>query len=415
MSTSSSSSTPAVPDHDPMLLQLNKMAVENFLEYLQILTVHPNPNYDDAVAFLKQMAIGLGMACKVYHPADPRNPVVIMSWVGLEPDLPSILLNSHMDVVPAFEDQWTNPPFEPTVDEKGNIFARGSQDMKCVGIQYLEAIRRMRWNHKKIKRTIHVSFVPDEELSGALGMEKFVETEDFKALNVGFALDEGIANPTRHFNVFYGERSVWKIQVHCPGGPGHASLLIDNTPGQKLRVVIDKFLDFRTEQKARLLDPKVKLGDVTSVNLTQISGGNQANVIPNNITVTFDVRLSSEVNHEDFEVMLKQWCAEAGEGVHYTFLTKGNQVENTSVDDTNPYWLAFKRACDEEKINLDIGIFPAATDSRYIRAVGIPAIGFSPMNRTKVLLHDHDEHLNVKVFLRGIDIYKRIIKNLANF
>ena len=30
------------------------------------------------------------------------------------------------------------------MDEHGNIFARGSQDMKCVGMQYLEAIRLLK-------------------------------------------------------------------------------------------------------------------------------------------------------------------------------------------------------------------------------------------------------------------------------
>ena len=40
--------------------------------------------------------------------------------------------------------------------------------------------------------------------------------------------------------------------------------------------------------------------------------------------------------------------------------------------------------------------------------VGIPAIGFSPMNNTPILLHDHDE------FLRGIDIFTDIIANIAD-
>lgn len=46
--------------------------------------------------------------------------------------------------------------------------------------------------------------------------------------------------------------------------------------------------------------------------------------------------------------------------------------------------------------------------------VGIPALGFSPMNRTPVLLHDHDERLHETVFLRGIDIYTRLLSVLAS-
>ena len=39
-------------------------------------------------------------------------------------------------------------------------------------------------------------------------MAKFVNTSDFLELNLGFALDEGIANPSDQFILHYGERSV---------------------------------------------------------------------------------------------------------------------------------------------------------------------------------------------------------------
>ena len=41
-------------------------------------------------------------------------------------------------------------------------------------------------------------------------MAKFVDTSDFLALNVGFALDEGNADPSDQFILFYGERSAWR-------------------------------------------------------------------------------------------------------------------------------------------------------------------------------------------------------------
>ncbi len=63
---------------------------------------------------------------------------------------------------------------------------------------------------------------------------------------------------------------------------------------------------------------------------------------------------------------------------------------------------------------MNVRIFPAATDISYIRQQGIPAFGFSPMNKTPVLLHDHDEYLNENVFLRGIDIYEAILETLTH-
>lgn len=36
--------------------------------------------------------------------------------------------------------------------------------MKCVGIQYLEAVERLMKGNHKLKRTIHISFVPGEHM-----------------------------------------------------------------------------------------------------------------------------------------------------------------------------------------------------------------------------------------------------------
>lgn len=59
-------------------------------------------------------------------------------------------------------------------------------------------------------------------------------------------------------------------------------------------------------------------------------------------------------------------------------------------------------------------VFPGATDSRYVRHVGIPALGFSPINNTPLLLHDHDEFLRADTYLNGIEVYKKLIPAVAN-
>jgi len=92
------------------------------------------------VEFLKRQAHSLDLPVDVIYPVEAK-PVVIIKWLGTEPELPSIILNSHMDVVPVFRDKWTHDPFAADIDEEGRIFARGTQDMKSVGTGYLGAIR----------------------------------------------------------------------------------------------------------------------------------------------------------------------------------------------------------------------------------------------------------------------------------
>lgn len=112
------------------------------------------------MAFLRKQATRLNLPIAVHYPAHPEKPVVIITWNGTDPTLPSIILNSHMDVVPVFDEYWTHPPFGAEIDTEGRIYARGTQDMKSVGIQYLSAIWSLKNEGSTPKRTIHVVFVP---------------------------------------------------------------------------------------------------------------------------------------------------------------------------------------------------------------------------------------------------------------
>ncbi|XP_023954496.2 aminoacylase-1 [Bicyclus anynana] len=391
----------------------NEPAVANLRDYLRIRSVHPNINYNECLTYLRRQAVELGLPVQVVE-AVPRKPVLVMTWEGLEPNLPSILLNSHMDVVPVFEKSWTYPPFEARIVD-GVIYARGVQDMKTTGVQYIEAVRRLKSRGIRLKRTLHLSFVPDEEVGGHNGMSEFVKTDHFRNLNIGFALDEGLASPDDNFVVYNAERSIWHVTVTCPGKSGHGSLLLPDNCGEKIRYIIDKFMDLRKESKAKLeSDPELTIGEVTSVNLTMLNGGIQNNVIPEKLTASFDIRLALSVNFEEFENMIKQWCIEAGDGVTYEFEQKDVYVAPTSVDSTNPYWVAFKAAIDKLNVPLKVRTFPGGTDSRFIRQLGISALGFFPHRHTPPALHEHNESLRVSVFLDGITVYTDIIPALAN-
>ncbi|XP_010588065.1 aminoacylase-1 isoform X1 [Loxodonta africana] len=366
-------------------------SVTLFRQYLRIPTVQPEPDYGAAVAFLEERAHQLGLDCQKVEVA-PGHVVTVLTWPGTNPMLPSLLLNSHMDVVPVFQEYWTHDPFEAFKDAEGYIYARGAQDMKCVSIQYLEAVRRLKAEGHRFPRTIHMTFVPDEEVGGHRGMELFVQRPEFRALKAGFALDEGLANPTDAFTVFYSERSPWWVQITCTGKPGHGSRFIEDTAAEKLHKVVSSILAFREKEKQRLQsNPHLKLGAVTSVNLTKLEGGVAYNVVPATMSASFDFRLAPDVD-------LKKWM----------------EPRITGTDNSDPWWAAFSGVCKDMNLTLEPEIFSAATDSRYLRAVGVPALGFSPMNRTPVLLHDHDERLHEAVFLRGIDIYTRLLPALAS-
>jgi aminoacylase len=178
---------------------------------------------------------------------------------------------------------------------------------------------------------------------------------------------------------------------------------------------MNKLLNFREEQKKVYdADDSLNLGDVTTVNLTYMSGGVQMNVVPNEFTVGFDLRITPSTSMETFEAMLDKWVAEAGKGIEVVYEQKFTDQTLTNVAKDDPWFQAFMRAAVTNGLDIAPRIFPAGTDSRYIREVGIPAFGFSPMNNTPVLLHDHNEFLNENVFLRGIDIFVDVIDEMAS-
>lgn len=70
------------------------------------------------------------------------------------------------------KEYWTYPPFEACISDDDFIFARGIQDMKSLGMIYLETVRRLKEAGIRLKRTVHISFVPGKTYFYYLGYFK---------------------------------------------------------------------------------------------------------------------------------------------------------------------------------------------------------------------------------------------------
>lgn len=47
-------------------------------------------------------------------------------------------------------------------------------------------------------------------------------------------------------------------------------------------------------------------------------------------------------------LQLNRWCTEAGSGVTLVFNSKAPRIEPTKIDDSNPFWIAFKEAVEND-------------------------------------------------------------------
>ncbi|XP_010555165.1 PREDICTED: aminoacylase-1 isoform X2 [Tarenaya hassleriana] len=401
--------------------------VSRFQEYLRVNTVQPNPDYHKAVEFIISQAKSLSLESQTIELVKGK-PLLLLKWVGSHPTLPVVLLNSHTDVVPFEESKWNHHPLSGHVDPDGKIFARGSQDMKCVGMQYLEAIRKLQASGFQPHRSIYLSFVPDEEIGGHDGVEKFVESQFFKSLDVAIVLDEGLPSPTESYRVFFGERSPWWLVIKAKGAPGHGAKLYDNSAMENLLKSIENIRRFRASQFDLLKAGLKGEGDVVSVNMAFLKAGTPSptgfvmNLQPSEAEAGFDIRVPPTADYEALEKRLVEEWAPAARNMSMEFKQRADPLDNsgkpllTATDQSNPWWGLLENAVREAGGKTGKPeIFPASTDARYFRRAGLPAIGFSPISNTPSLLHDHNEYLSKAEYLKGIDVYASIIKAYASY
>lgn len=204
-----------------------------------------------------------------------------------------------------------------------------------------------------------------------------------------------------------------------------------------------KALAFRKGQKSKLdmkhdencthaivAKRKTTLGDVTSLNITTIQAGLAVgdtfayNVVPSTATCSLDIRISPNMDPQEMKDMLDMWCRECsiapetGSKLTWSSIGQNNNSmvhATTETDRTvNPWYATFCDALKEMGCEIEPQIFPAATDSRFLRVLGIRALGFSPMRNTEILLHEHDEYILESNFLEGIEVYISLIHTLGS-
>lgn len=134
-------------------------------------------------------------------------------------------------------------------------------------------------------------------------MEIFLKSPEFKQLNAGFALDEGLANEQDAFKVYYGERSPWWIWLTASGNAGHGSKFIEPSASIRLVKVLNHFIKWRDHEQERMERDGLKLGQVTTTNITMLKAGVQMNVVHEKAEAGIDMRVSPL---EDFEALRKK-------------------------------------------------------------------------------------------------------------
>ena len=94
-----------------------------------------------------------------------QNPLIYAEWLEA-PGKPTLLLYGHYDVQPPDPlEEWTSPPFEPTIRGK-DIFARGSSDDKGQTYILLKAVECFLRSEGKLPINVKFLIEGEEEVGG---------------------------------------------------------------------------------------------------------------------------------------------------------------------------------------------------------------------------------------------------------
>lgn len=65
------------------------------------------------------------------------------------------------------------------------------------------------------------------------------------------------------------------------------------------------------------------------------------------------------MNHFEFIVQLDCWCEQAGGNITIAYIARSPKEPLTKVDNSNPFWVAFKSAIDSMQVfnQVDVYVF----------------------------------------------------------
>jgi aminoacylase len=385
-----------------------------FQEYLRIDTSFPQPRYDDVIALFVRQAQKDNLSYEVV-PLGNDYKALVLTAHGSDPTLPALALTHHMDVVPIIDRAaWTHDPFAGTISD-GVIYGRGTQDMKGVGIAHYFGLKKYLSDGGKLRRTVHLVLLPDEERGGYEGAGRFVVHPYFQKMRVGYVLDEGTPSGNASFlNIKVSERKPIQVSFLSKGTMAHGSRINIKNAAHVLVAFLRKFVMFQECQQLNMLGhpPGLLLSvNITSIQFGMIKDGVVAlNVVADTATATVDVRVPPTMRLQDVSNYLESILTE------YSSITY--KIESTvqerfyDQDYQNNFYQALERAVQANGLTAHPFHAEESSDLRFYLERGLVGFGLTPFT-CKENLHGTNESITVKDLELGRDVVCATIKDFC--
>ena len=444
------------------LLKEVEPEVTNLLsDLIRINTTNPPGNETEAAKYLAETLEKEGLKCEILESAPGRGNVI--TRIRGTGEKPSLLLLSHLDVVPANPKEWSVNPFGGVVKD-GFVWGRGAIDMKSMTAMEVMVMKLLKRNNVQLKGDVILVAVADEEKGGRAGAGWLVHNH-LEKVRADYVINEGggLAIPINGKNVYTiqtAEKGIVWFKIKAKGRPGHGSVptAADNailrmnkviekignhrskitlTPTMKqflkevakenklaqqaLSVLLqnpamaDQILDMLA-QRDRAMAEEIRATLRMTIAPTIVHGGVKENIIPSECEAVFDCRILPGQKPADALNEIKGLLKDVDmKKLEFEVIESSEPSE--SPMDTPLYGQIVNTIREFEP---DCGVAPilltGGTDSRYFRGEGSVCYGFQPMRADLPygemlrMVHGIDERISIKNLVFGTSVLYDIVE-----
>jgi len=397
---------------DAQRIELEEDVVKLCQELIQIPSVNFGEGKGDEKAAAEYVAAKMkevGIASKIYESA-PNRCSVVARIEGKDKSKPGLVVNGHLDVVPANAADWSVDPFSGAIKD-GCIWGRGAVDMKNMDAMILAVIRLWAKHNYQPERTIVIVFFADEEAGGIYGSrwmaekhpEVFAGCSETVSEVGGFSLT--LLSGKRVYAIEASQKGIEWMKLTAEGVAGHGSMVNNANAVTRLSEAIAKIGNYTWPQRITktsdlffqkiseisgkpydknnlqpLIDEVGPMGKMigatlcNTTNPTMLEAGYKANVIPQSASAVVDGRTLPGYEQE----LLDTVRSLVGEHVKVESLVSDIPLEVEFGGPLVDAMIAAIKSEDPEGIPIPY-LLSGGTDNKALAKLGIVGYGFSPL------------------------------------
>jgi len=307
---------------------------------------------------------------------------------------PHLCFAGHVDVVPA-GDGWKTNPFVPVIKE-GNIYARGTQDMKSGVAAFVQTCKDV----EQFEGTLSILLTSDEEGDAKYGTVIMLEHLKETGLLPDFCI---VAEPTCEIafgdTIKIGRRGSINGYLTIQGKQGHAAYPEKAiNPVHQIASVLEKIAGVNLDNGDDDFAPSQMV-------ITDIRGGMEVtNVTPGALKLMFNVRNSTKTTQKEVRLHIDE-CFDGLD--HSLELTQGSYPFVTTRDSK-----VVKKLSESIQtitgLKTKLSTAGGTSDARFMGTFGIDVVEFGVINDT---IHAPNERTSIVEVEKLCEIFKNMVKH----